>query len=103
MHLAIGARNESMIRWLKRQGANFEAPVGPTGKKTTSPVFWLVNEHWLRRSGEPEDVVRILRVLKDLGWDVRAKLNFGGKTLRDLVDENVGDRVGLRNAMLEEL
>lgn len=103
MHLAIGARNESVIRYLRRNNASFDPPVGPSGKKTTAPPFWLISEHWMNRSRNQDDIIGILNTIKSLGWDVRAKLNKDGSSMQDLAERNLGGRPELKQAVLEEL
>lgn len=118
MHLAIGARNEAMIRYLRKEGGRFEKPKGSEKrnisagkkktqhterKKTIAPIYCLIQERWLRREGSVEDVVNILKLVKDLGWDSKSPLNREGETMGLLARRLLEKREELRDAIRKEL
>lgn len=66
--------------------------------------MWLISTRWLDLVGtEKEDVVGVLAVLKELGWGPNARLNGKGKTMRELVGDNLSDRRELKRKILKAL
>jgi len=84
LHLAIGAQQDQMIRFLVGHGARMQVDnfhPGPT--KASAPPLWLLSERWLTLTGcnDPQKVTGTLNCLISLGWDLNFRLNYNGHTM----------------------
>ncbi|KAI5364677.1 Putative ankyrin repeat-containing domain superfamily [Septoria linicola] len=104
LHLAVAAHQKPMIRYLCSIGGSLSAPALGRGTRSSAPPLWLISKRSLNMAGdEAKDIVGVVRLLKQLGWDSDAQLNDDGDDMRSLARKKLGGRVELQSALLAEL
>lgn len=100
MHLAIGAQNVKLIRYLARKKGFFGRQ-----KRHSAPPLWLLNERWLSKPGNdnPQKMRSVLETMQDCNWDTNARLNEDGKRMRDLAKTQLVSRPALQRVVLQFL
>jgi len=104
LHLAIGARQHAMIRFLDQKQAKFGRPEADS-TQTVAPPRWLLSKICLRvaKCEDPQEINATIDTLLSLKWNINAPLNYAEDTMLDVAMGLVEDRTGFKAAIVKHL